>query len=1022
MPLTLLAVIALLWSAGDAVSAPARSRLTVHPLGPQGAAPGLLREPTYTCRQTPRSPDLDGSLREWHSVPTLYLGKDSVVAIRDYGNDADLSAKVQLQWDRDYLYFAAEVTDDEHVQRHGDGFLYHDDSLLLGFDAFGDTVGLPLGADDYVYGFALTDWGEAMWRYEAPAVQSDRTSKGCRLVCKRIGGVTRYEGAVPWSELAPLMPVAQASCRFSVLVSDRDSRTGRREHEYVAWTRGLAEPRDPSQFGTMVFEAAEPPSYQSPDFYPQVRHSALDKGEPAEVVVGVNSGADTPVRMTAALCRDTHQEAVLSEEVTLPKGSSRLAVDCGMEALPPGQYRVLIAAHRPDGVQLARCELPLVTFDSAELQTAAAETEAAVAEAGLSPAEQADVLVRSQAVRDLLLSGKRCGLTPSTLSLLDDMLEEARVLAATPASVGKALDRQVGWVARGYHSEVDDSVQPYLVRVPDDYDPEAVYPLVVSLHYLEPGLTKAGWVARQFRQSWSLEPLALPLRSPMVELQPFGRGNNWYRGLGENDVLQAIAAAKQHYSLDPDRIYLTGGSMGGTGAWHIATLHPELFAAVAPVCGHLEYAYDSDREFGDSTEPAWSRSFWQSRSPYFLAAALLNVPVNCHHGKDDTIVPVYQSQAMVRKLRELKCPVDYEEHSYVGHSGFPDTLDEDLRRWMLKQKRDPCPKRAVVRTNTLEHNRCYWLRIDRLDQMYRFGQVQADAGDNEINTFAWSVREFTILLPEARDKEGAPLRVNVMRKPAWDGAVPKSGELTFRRRGDGDDAAWQLAPEGPLWKQPDAPLMKRPGLQGPLQDVYTGRTVIVFGTTGSEETTELLRTEALADREQVNRWYSADFRAVPDRAVTPETIEAANLILYGGPAENSVTARIADKLPVKIDGGALRLGERRFPGADIGTKFLYPNPLNPARYVVVNMGVLPSALRGAGSIPWGLWDPLPDWVVFRARATPLRAPARTLSTPEPSRALVQGCDSTPPEGVGEGMFDEMWQVMEESPLVVWSGR
>jgi dienelactone hydrolase len=1004
MPLTLLAVVAVLCSAEDATPAPARNRLSVRPLEPERAVPGPPREFAYTCRQAQRSPDLDGSLREWHSVPTLWLGKDSVVAIRDYRGDADLSAKVQLQWDRDYLYFAAEVTDDEHLQRHGDGFLYHDDSLLLGFDALGDTVGLPLGADDYVYGFALADWGETMWRYEAPAVQSGRNPKGCRLVCKRLGSTTRYEGAIPWSELAPLMPVAQASCRFSVLVSDRDSGTGRREHEYVAWTRGLADPRDPSRFGTLVLEAAELPSYQSPEFYSQVRHAALDKGDPAQVVVGVNSGAETTVRLAAALCRGTHQETVLSEEVTLPKGLSRVAVDCLMEQLPPGQYRVLIAASRPDGVQLARAELPFVTFDSAQLLGAAADAEAAAAKGGLSPVAQADVLVRqpdvlvrSQAARELLLRGKRRGLTPSTLTLIDDMLQEVRALAETPASVSGALDRRVGWVVRGYRSEVDGSVQPYLVRLPDDYDPDAAYPLVVSLHYLEPGLTKAGWVARQFRQSWSLEPVSLPLRSPMVELQPFGRGNNWYRGLGEDDVLQAIAAVKQRYGIDPDRVYLTGGSMGGTGAWHIAARHPELFAAVATVCGHLEYAYDDEREFGDSTEPQWPRSFWQSGSPYFLAADLLNVPVYCHHGKEDTIVPVFQSQAMVRKLRELKYSVDYEEHSNVGHSGFPDTLDEDLRRWLLKQKRDPCPKRAVVRTNTLEQNQCYWLRIDRLEQMYRFGQVQAEAGVGEINAFAWSVREFTILVPEWLCKPGAPLRVTVMRKPAWEGAVPKSGELTFRRPGDGDEAAWQLAPEGPLWKQPDAPLMKRHGLQGPLQDVYNGPTVIAFGTAGSEETTVLLRTEALADREQVSRWYSADFQVLPDKEVTPETIEAANLILYGGPAENAVTARIADKLPIGIDGGALRVGERRLPGADVGTRFLYPNPLNPSRYVVVNMGVLPSALRGAGSIPWGLWDPLPDWILFRSPPSP----------------------PSPPPVVAEGMFGDEWQVVAESPLVVW---
>jgi dienelactone hydrolase len=66
---------------------------------------------------------------------------------------------------------------------------------------------------------------------------------------------------------------------------------------------------------------------------------------------------------------------------------------------------------------------------------------------------------------------------------------------------------------------------------------------------------------------------------------PLGRGDYFYSGEGDLDVLEVIRDVERHYRVDPSRIYLMGHSMGGYGTNNVATHHPDLFAAVAPAEG-----------------------------------------------------------------------------------------------------------------------------------------------------------------------------------------------------------------------------------------------------------------------------------------------------------------------------------------------------------------------------------------------------------------------------------------------------
>lgn len=116
--------------------------------------------------------------------------------------------------------------------------------------------------------------------------------------------------------------------------------------------------------------------------------------------------------------------------------------------------------------------------------------------------------------------------------------------------------------------------------------------------------------------------------------------------------------------IDDSRVYLTGLSMGGYGSWYLGQRHPELFAAVAPVCGG-----------GDET----------------AGAQLKDMPVWAFHGDNDTAVPVDRSRRMIKAVEAAGGSPKYTEYPGMGHHSWIPAYDEKsgLLKWMFSQRREP---------------------------------------------------------------------------------------------------------------------------------------------------------------------------------------------------------------------------------------------------------------------------------------------------------------------------------------------
>ena len=154
----------------------------------------------------------------------------------------------------------------------------------------------------------------------------------------------------------------------------------------------------------------------------------------------------------------------------------------------------------------------------------------------------------------------------------------------------------------------------------------------------------------------------------ILVLPQCSKGRYWTDPEMERMVMAELEQVASEFGADRERLYLTGVSMGGFGAWHVAAEHPGKFAAIVSICG------GSPLRSGDRFTP--------------IARKVASTPVWVFHGSDDKIVPVSESRQMVEALKNVDGNrVRYSEYQGVGHSVWLNALAErELMPWLLAQR------------------------------------------------------------------------------------------------------------------------------------------------------------------------------------------------------------------------------------------------------------------------------------------------------------------------------------------------
>ena len=537
---------------------------------------------------------------------------------------------------------------------------------------------------------------------------------------------------------------------------------------------------------------------------------------------------------------------------------------------------------------------------------------------------------------------------------------------------------RVGFQERAYLSEIDGNPEPYLLYVPTKYDAKREWPLLVFLHGYASDLDVNNW--KDYMYSPTLERVCE--EEGVILLLPYGRSNTEFMGIGESDVLRAIRCVRGEYRVDPRRIIMSGISMGGSGAYTIACHHPDLFAQVVAISGRIDYYL-------------WMRvprqllpRFKQIQMDADYARELLpnlgHVPVLIFHGGRDHLVAIAQSRLTHKLLTDLGQSSRYVEFAWAGHNDIYSAtfLHERFREVLRSARAVVKPRKVQFRTFTTKYASAYWATIEEIrvwgDQAEVIAQVVRE------NQIAIKCRNVSALrlgpdIPGVTDVKAVRVIVNGQAvKPV--AAAEGTLRITLTAAaGKGKRA-----------------LRKRVGLCGPIREAYDAPFVIVYPAPQTAET-EVDRKNAARLAREWSAYAQGNARMLPDARVTDAHVRQFNLVLCGSPATNKVLQRMSNKLPVRMEANEYVVGPHRFPLKDNGMQLIYPNPLNPKRYVLVVHG----AAWGSELQRNHKLDFLPDFIVYSHRTD------------------LDGTMFPTNQFLCAGYFDNYWRLSEDS---TWLGR
>lgn len=562
------------------------------------------------------------------------------------------------------------------------------DALQVGVDMAGAGAG-PLApeapltlAHSAALAFALTTNGPQAFAYAfaAPGKVGPQPLLTPAVVRDESARTTTYDLTLPW-EAFQAAPGLWSRIGLAVQVNDTDAEGPQKR---LNWGHGGNGPLQPGLLNQM--ELAWPAT-------PQVsiratRTGLREAGDSGEFLIAVAGMQERKLDVVARIGEVTNRTA-LPPAGSGPAGLRRYAV-----SLDPGTFpvddlpvSVCVVDHEDGRIvasDVARLESPGLVPGQLQEQLGRA------AEAAANP-----LLARHfESVRALLAVQAAAERTVSR-----EVPEAMADLAATCRTWRKALEEDgsirewepyrngVRHMIFTYFSEGDRSLQYYLVGFPQAWQPDRCYPLIVSLH--GSGTSHPLMLVGSTFERLPGGAAASNSVGEAFIMTPWARGQSGYYGLGEQDVLQAIADLERTVQIDDNRVLLMGFSLGGGGAWNLAVRHPDRWAAVA-VC---------------------SGGPWWAPVEQGYGANLTTLPMLLWHGAADTVVKVTETYEMRMELERYENEPEVRIIKGRGHDlRAADT--QAIWHWLLAQPPRSCPARFSFVVPDGEARECRGIRLN----------------------------------------------------------------------------------------------------------------------------------------------------------------------------------------------------------------------------------------------------------------------------------------------------------------------
>ncbi len=538
-------------------------------------------------------------------------------------------------------------------------------------------------------------------------------------------------------------------------------------------------------------------------------------------------------------------------------------------------------------------------------------------------------------------------------------------------------------LAGGYRSLIDGSTQPYGIVLPADWQAGSTKPLRLDvwLHGRGEKVSEVAFLHQRLNQAGEFTP------PDTLVLHPYGRYCNAFKFAGEIDVLEAIENIKKLYPIDESRIVIRGFSMGGAGCWQMAVHYPQLWAAANPgagFCETIEFLRVFQKEGFKPTDYQRKLLHWYDCPDW--TNNLRSVPTVAYSGEIDNQKQAADVMEAAFKLRGMSLPHvigPQTAHKILAESKpiLQEQIDAALKTGLVA-----VPKTIDLTTYMLRYHELAWLSIEGLNKHWEESIVHAELGNQSLSIQSKNVTRIKLQFaktqfPFATDK---PVKLEVDAQPL----------VADFNTTDQNISLWLIKDARGMWQtSADAGIklnstVKRPGLTGPIDDAFMDPFIWVppaVATDASSAEPAWIAAEYKHATQEWRRHFRGDI--VSKTELTDADIANNNLIVFGTPATNPLLAKVLSSLPLEWTATKLKMNGTEYDATTHVPVLIYPNPLNPNRYIVINSGFTFrefAYLNNARQIAM-----LPDWAVVDVTA---------------------GANSVDPgKVVSAGFFDEQWR-------------
>jgi len=554
--------------------------------------------------------------------------------------------RYKAAYNLDNFYFIIAVSSDsityrDRAYQNGDGIHL----VIARPDATGSTD------EFYVLRFSPADPRQgkparnSVWYYNV-ALQSKQLSSNCKFVCSSSEGKTYFELLVPFTDINPYNPLFRGSMGFNLCFV---KAIGEKEKNYYLLCKdeNIQSEQCKRKYVPAIFGQPGKSSGDDIRLFVPYRNIMTGDSVPVNILITGNTGGRTSLDVSV---HNESDSLILSErkEFHTTGEVTRKSFSLPVEKALPGEYLISWKAQTGDSGNVTLTVLPGLTLASCIQKVSSLKSSLSQGDYNSLCFAAEDIFRKRAAIKDYEDASW--------------FLKECKAFKLSVSSSEKDhlyLSERSGVFRRAFRSNIDSTLQPYSVRIPEGFTRSKKFPLFVMLHGSgsdDTGMLESGYTSGKF-----------------IELAPYGRGtsNCFTTDNAEKDVREAIEDVIRNYPVDTARIVIAGFSMGGYGAYRIFYEYPALFKGVAVFSGH----------------PSLATKWLGPGYPDFLKDEYLlpfrNVPVFIYHCKDDLNCPFDLTGTLVTKLEAAGAKVKFLSEPTGGHGILNSESKPEFLRWLL---------------------------------------------------------------------------------------------------------------------------------------------------------------------------------------------------------------------------------------------------------------------------------------------------------------------------------------------------